>query len=74
MKYYGQFNPPVDKVLHERYFLNKFNGVSIECGAFDGVIENYTKFFEENYNWKTINIEPLPHIFKKFNKFTPLKI
>lgn len=64
MKYYGQFNPQVDKVLHERYFANKFNGVSIECGAFDGLTENCTKFFEENYNWKTINIEPLPHIFK----------
>ena len=74
MKYYGQFNPPVDKVLHERYFLNKFNGVSIECGAFDGVIENCTKFFEENYNWKTINIEPLPHIFKKLKQNRPNSI
>ena len=74
MKYYGQFNPQVDKVLHERYFLNKFNGVSIECGAFDGVIENCTKFFEENYNWKTINIEPLPHIFKKLKQNRPNSI
>lgn len=23
MKFYGQFNPPVDKVLYERYFKNK---------------------------------------------------
>ena len=62
MKYYGQFNPNVDKVLHERYFPNKFNGTSIECGAFDGITENCTKFFEENYNWTTINIEPLPDL------------
>jgi FkbM family methyltransferase len=62
-KYYGQFDPAVDKVIHERYFPNKYNGVSIECGAFDGLLECNTKFFEDNYNWKTINIEPLPHVF-----------
>jgi len=65
MKYYGQFNTEVDRIIHERYFKNKFNGISIEAGAGDGLIENCTKFFEENYNWKTINIEPLPNIFKK---------
>lgn len=63
--YYGQFNPPVDKVIHERYYPNKYNGTSIECGAFDGLSENCTKFFEENYNWKTINIEPLPSAWDK---------
>ena len=72
MKYYGQFNPNVDKVLHERYFPNKFNGTSIECGAFDGITENCTKFFEENYNWNTINIEPLPHIFNLLKQNRPL--
>jgi len=56
----------VDKVLHERYFINKFNRASIECEAFDGVIENY--------NWKTINIEPLPHIFKKLKQNRPNSI
>ena len=65
MKFYGQFNPPVDKVLYDRYFKNKFDCISIECGAFDGLTENCTKFFEENLNWTTINIEPLPHIFNK---------
>lgn len=63
MRYYGQFNPPVDQVIHERYFPNFMNGISIECGAFDGLLENCTKFFEENYNWKTINIEPVNRIF-----------
>lgn len=72
MKYYGQFNPNVDKVLHERYFPNKFNGTSIECGAFDGITENCTKFFEENYNWTTINIEPLPYIFNLLKQNRPL--
>jgi len=36
--YYGQFNPPVDKILHEKYFPNKLNGISIEAGALDGII------------------------------------
>ena len=71
MKYYGQFDPQVDQVLHERYFPNTFNGVSIECGAFDGQTENCTKFFEENYNWNTINIEPLPHIYKMLEQNRP---
>jgi FkbM family methyltransferase len=72
MKYYGQFNPNVDKVLHERYFPNKFEGISIECGAFDGLTDNCTKFFEDNYKWKTINIEPLPHTFKKLQYNRPM--
>jgi FkbM family methyltransferase len=74
MTYYGQFNPQVDKVLHERYFQNKFNGISIEAGAFDGITENCTKFFEENYNWKTINIEPLPNIFNILETNRPISI
>ena len=74
MKFYGQFDPPVDKVLYERYFKNKKNLTSIECGAFDGLFENRTKFFEENFNWNTINIEPLPHIFKKLNINRPSSI
>ena len=74
MKFYGQFNPPVDKVLYERYFKNKKNLTSIECGAFDGLTENCTKFLEENLNWNTINIEPLPHIFKKLKLNRPSSI
>jgi len=74
MKFYGQFNPPVDKVLYERYFMNKTNGTSIECGAFDGLLENCTKFFEENLSWNTINIEPLPHIFEKLKLNRPTSI
>jgi FkbM family methyltransferase len=74
MKYYGQFNPQVDQVLHTHFFTDKFNGISIECGAFDGITENCTNFFEENYNWKTINIEPESLIFKKLQKNRPRSI
>jgi FkbM family methyltransferase len=73
-KYYGQFDPQVDKIIHERYFPNKHNGISIECGAFDGLLENSTKFFEENYNWKTYNIEPLNHIYEKLVNNRPNSI
>ena len=59
LKYYGQFDPPLDKYLHDNFFLNTTNGVSIEAGASDGVLENNTKFFEENFQWKTFNVEPL---------------
>jgi len=64
-KYYGQFDPPVDKIIHNRYFLDKYQGISLEAGSFDGLTECSTKFFEENYGWASFNIEPLPHIFDK---------
>lgn len=63
--FYGQWNPPVDQFLYENYFKNIRNGVAIECGAFDGVTESSCKFFEESMGWKTINIEPVPHLFEK---------
>jgi hypothetical protein len=28
------------------------NDISIECGAFDGITDSCTKFFEESMNWK----------------------
>lgn len=74
MNYYGQFDPPVDKILHTRYFPELYDGVSIECGSFDGKTENCTKFFEDNYNWNTINIEPLPHVFDLLKQNRPNSI
>jgi FkbM family methyltransferase len=65
MTFYGQFHPPVDQFLFERYFKNKKDGISLECGAFDGQLESSCKFFEESMNWKAINIEVSPPIFKK---------
>ena len=71
MKYYGQFDPEVDKVIHTHFFPEKFNGISIECGAQDGIVSSCTKFFEDNYNWKTINIEAGPLIFKRLQRNRP---
>ena len=74
MKFYGQFNPPVDQVLYDRYFNTIKNGVSIECGAFDGITENCTKFFEDNLGWTTINIEPLSNVYKTLTSNRPNSI
>lgn len=67
--YNGQLG--IDKILHEKYFYNQKNGFFIECGAFDGVIDSNTLFFYKNLNWRGINIEPLPNIFKFLEKNRP---
>lgn len=74
MTYYGQFHPPVDQFLHERYFSNHKNGTCIECGAFDGQLESSCKFFEESMGWKSINIEASPPNFAKLVKNRPNSI
>ncbi|MEI9889739.1 MAG: hypothetical protein WDN45_03025 [Caulobacteraceae bacterium] len=49
-KFYGQFDPPVDRVLFERYFPDKtIRGVFVECGAYDGQTESCCKFFENRW-------------------------
>lgn len=66
MKFYGQFNPPLDQVLYERYFKDfSGSGVCLECGAADGAHISSTKFFEETLGWIAINIEPHTNSFKK---------
>lgn len=66
MKFYGQFNPPLDQVLYERYFKDfSGKGVCLECGAVDGVNISSTFFFEETLGWTAINIEPHPDSFSK---------
>lgn len=72
-KYYGQFNPPVDRVLCETFFRDqKEKGVCIECGAFDGVVESCCKFFEETLGWSCINIECVPCLFQRLVINRPL--
>lgn len=66
MTYYGQwkeYGKGVDQVLHETYFKDKKQGFFIECGAFDGLIENSCKFFEDSMGWTGINVEPVPYIY-----------
>lgn len=65
-RYYGQFDPPLDQVLHERYFPgDPREGVFVECGAFDGITESTCKFFEETLGWRGVNVEPSPPIFRR---------
>lgn len=64
MKFYGQFEPSVDRFIYERYFYEKgIDGVFVECGAFDGVLDSSCKFFEETLGWRGFNFEPVPYIF-----------
>jgi FkbM family methyltransferase len=74
MKFYGQGNPPVDKILYESYFKNKTKGFAIECGACDGVLESSCKFFEEFQGWDTMNIEPVPYLYEKLIRNRPNSI
>jgi len=74
-KFYGQFVPPLDKVLFERYFtLKQDPGVFVECGAFDGLTECTCKFFEESLGWHGVNLEPSPPIFIELVKNRPSSI
>lgn len=71
-KFYGQFDPPVDKFIFERYFPDTgIKGVFVECGAFDGLTECSCKFFEETMGWTGYNLEPVPWVFEKLCKNRP---
>lgn len=71
-KYYGQFEPSVDRFIFERYFPDEnIKGVFVECGAYDGLTECSCKFFEESMGWKGYNLEPVPWIFEKLNTNRP---
>lgn len=74
IRFYGQFQPPVDKFLFERYFKEKRDGTLIECGAFDGQLESSCKFFEEFMGWKSINIEASPPVYNNLIKNRPNSI
>lgn len=71
-RYYGQFDPPLDAVLHGQYFADdRRDGVFVECGAFDGQTESTCKFFEETLGWRGVNLEPSPPIFRRLLRNRP---
>jgi FkbM family methyltransferase len=76
MRFYGQFCPPVDQVIFQRYekILLREPGYFIESGAFDGVTESNCKFLEESLGWQGINVEPFPHHFQSLLRNRPLSI
>lgn len=72
MKFFGQFSPPVDEILYERYFKYQIDpGFFIECGAADGISESCCYFFERNLRWVGINIEASPKIYQALIKNRP---
>ena len=71
-KFYGQFDPPVDRFIFQRYFPDRnIGGVFVECGAAGGLIESSCKFFEESMGWQGYNIEPAPPNFKALSENRP---
>ena len=64
MRFYGQFDPPVDRFLFETFFAERQGpGFFVECGAFDGVYDSSCLMFEESLGWEGVNIEASPPIF-----------
>jgi hypothetical protein len=45
-------------------FLNYRNGFYIEIGAYDGIQESNTLFFEKYKNWRGILVEPSEQYFR----------
>lgn len=70
--YPENFKASIDRYdLNKNYFHNKENGVFIELGAIDGIFISNTKYFEDNFNWTGILIEPNLFEFKKLQKNRP---
>lgn len=53
-----------DKIVYEKYFKGKKNGIFLELGAMDGIIYSNTKFFEDTLGWSGVLIEPHSEMFK----------
>lgn len=53
-----------DKKL-DNLFNKKNNGFFIELGAFDGIFQSNTYFFEKNRDWSGILIEPSHNMYQK---------
>ena len=71
MIFNGSGDPPIDKILYERYFLGKRNGIFIESGAYDGVFESVCKVLEDKMDWSGFNIEPNPVMYSRLVKNRP---
>jgi len=70
--YPENFKASIDRYdLNKNYFNNKENGVFIELGAIDGIYISNTKYFEDNFNWTGILIEPNTFEYEKLKKNRP---
>jgi FkbM family methyltransferase len=68
-KYYGKNK--LDQQLEK--YLDFHNGFFIELGAYDGVTQSNTLFYERNKGWRGILIEPSKDIYKKCKKNRSIK-
>lgn len=57
----------LDEKLYAKYLKHK-NGFYVEAGAYDGVDQSNTLFFEKKLNWTGLLIEPIPSYFNKCKK------
>ena len=68
-KYYGKNK--LDQQLEK--YLDFHNGFFIELGAYDGVTQSNTLFYEKNKGWRGILIEPSKDIYKICKKNRSIK-
>jgi FkbM family methyltransferase len=61
--YYGQFDPPTDKVI-ETYFKKGYVGNAIDVGASHGTVSSNTFYFEQ-MGWNVLCIEPNPFLYRQ---------
>jgi FkbM family methyltransferase len=54
-----------DIYFDKNIFKGYKNGVFMDIGAHDGITLNNTLYFEKNYNWTGVNVEPIKDVFDK---------
>ena len=55
----------IDLIIDKFIFNGKIGGTYIECGANDGITDSISYYFEKNYHWKGILIEPQHELMEK---------
>lgn len=54
-----------DEILNTLFFNNKTNGVFVDIGAFDGVHDSDTFFYENVLGWTGLCLEIIPSTFER---------
>lgn len=66
MTYYGQHDPPVDKIIEE-LLPEGFVGYAADVGAANGIVDSNTYLFEQR-GWKVLCVEPNPSYLGELSK------
>ena len=69
MQYYSQDRQ--DEFLHKNVFKEHRCGFFVDVGAHDGVSINNSLFFEKNYDWTGINVEPIKKVYSQLTSNRP---